>query len=192
MTVVDCTIAGNSSSNEAGGIYNSAKLTLADCTISNNTALSVENGAAFQQTLTPGDGGGLFAAAGSSTLIENTIIAGNKSVGGKGPDVYGAVQSNGFNLIGETDGSSGWKSSDRTGSAAHPLNALLSRLGYYGGATETMVPAVQSPAVNHGSNALIPAGITTDQRGLPRISGGTVDIGSVELQATAAPAGAAA
>jgi uncharacterized protein (DUF2141 family) len=35
-------------------------------------------------------------------------------------------------------------------------------------------------------NTLIPAGITTDQRGLPRIASGTVDIGSVEVQPSSA------
>ena len=37
-----------------------------------------------------------------------------------------------------------------------------------------------SPAINSGSNALVPAGVTTDQRGAPRIKDGTVDIGAFE------------
>ena len=37
-----------------------------------------------------------------------------------------------------------------------------------------------SPAIDAGNNALIPAGVTTDQRGLPRIVNGTVDIGAFE------------
>jgi len=47
-----------------------------------------------------------------------------------------------------------------------------------------MPPLFHSPVIDHGSNALIPAGVTTDQRGLPRIVGGTVDIGADEAQAT--------
>ena len=39
-----------------------------------------------------------------------------------------------------------------------------------------------SPAVNAGSNALVPAGITTDLDGLPRVVGGTVDQGAYERQ----------
>jgi hypothetical protein len=52
-----------------------------------------------------------------------------------------------------------------------------------------MLPDATSPLVNAGSNALVPAGVTTDQRGpgFARISGGTVDIGSVERQAVVAP-----
>jgi CSLREA domain-containing protein len=43
-----------------------------------------------------------------------------------------------------------------------------------------MVPAQGSPAINNGDSALIPAGITTDQRGAPRINASAVDIGAVE------------
>lgn len=43
-----------------------------------------------------------------------------------------------------------------------------------------------SPAIDAGDNALIPAGLTTDQAGNPRIAGGIVDMGPVE--ATVAPA----
>ena len=42
-----------------------------------------------------------------------------------------------------------------------------------------------SPAIDAGNNALIPAGVTTDQRGLPRIVNGTVDIGAFEDQTAA-------
>ena len=37
-----------------------------------------------------------------------------------------------------------------------------------------------SPAIDAGNNALIPAGVTTDQRGLSRIVNGVVDIGAFE------------
>ena len=40
-----------------------------------------------------------------------------------------------------------------------------------------------SPAIDAGDNSLIPAGVTTDQRGTgyARIDNGTVDIGAFEL-----------
>ena len=44
-----------------------------------------------------------------------------------------------------------------------------------------------SPAIDAGNNALVPAGITTDQRGDPRIVNGTVDIGAYELQVVIVP-----
>ena len=59
-------------------------------------------------------------------------------------------------------------------------NPLLGSLGNYGGPTETIPLLPGSPAIDAGSNALIPAGVTTDQRGLPRIVNGIVDIGAFE------------
>jgi hypothetical protein len=67
-------------------------------------------------------------------------------------------------------------------------NPLLGSLGNNGGPTQTMAPAqLFSPAINAGSNLFaINASdnpLTTDQRGLPRILDGTVDIGAVESPA---------
>ena len=39
-----------------------------------------------------------------------------------------------------------------------------------------------SPAIDKGSNSLIPSGVTTDQRGVRSIVNSTVDIGAVESQ----------
>ena len=88
--------------------------------------------------------------------------------------------SQGNNLIGKTNGSRGWVGSDLTGTIAAPLNALLAPLGNYGGPTQTMALLPGSPAIGAGNNALIPAGVTTDQRGFTRIVNGTVDIGAFE------------
>src|SRR5262249_33610695 len=41
---------------------------------------------------------------------------------------------------------------------------------------------VGSVAIDAGSNALVPADVTTDQRGLARVSGAQVDLGAVEVQ----------
>ena len=59
---------------------------------------------------------------------------------------------------------------------------MLAPLAYYGGPTQTMALLPGSPAIGAGSIALIPAGVTTDQRGYARIVGGTVDIGAYEAQ----------
>jgi hypothetical protein len=46
-----------------------------------------------------------------------------------------------------------------------------------------------SPAIDAGNNALVPADVTTDQRGDPRFVNGTVDIGAFENQGFTLPAG---
>ena len=111
--------------------------------------------------------------------LGNTIVAANTAAT-SGPDALGTFASLGNNLIGETDGSSGWVGSDLTGTVAQPLNPLLAPLGNYGGPTQTMALLPGSPAIDAGNNALIPAGVTTDQRGLARIVDGIVDIGAFE------------
>src|SRR5262249_39086223 len=116
------------------GLYNSGNLTVKRCTFS-------ENGAST------GPGGGLAISSGSATL-QNTIIAGNFA----GADVSGAVTSLGFNLIGITDGSSGWIPSDKRGSSPSPLNPLLGPLQNNGGATLTMAPLPGSPALDAGTS----------------------------------------
>jgi hypothetical protein len=180
MTLTNCTVSGNSTGYAAGGIGNFGILTLTNSTVSGNTASSQGQGPFGYFTQTPGAGGGLFILHAKSTVIQNSIIAGNKAV--IDADVDGAVQSSGHNLIGQTNGSSGWTPTDLTGTSAKPLNALLSPLGSFGGPTQSMAPMTGSPAIDHGSNALVPAGLTTDQRGLPRIANKIVDIGAVEVQ----------
>jgi hypothetical protein len=177
LTLVNSTLSGNidlqlfgpgSKTGYGGALYNSGRATLSDVTITGNSAYY---------------GGGIYNAKGGDLTLANTIVAGDTATGPApaGLDVFGAVSSKGHNLIGETDGSSGWVSSDLTGTKAKPLNAELSPLGNSGGPTLTVVPLTGSPAIGHGSVSLIPPGITTDQRGDPRTIGGKVDIGAVEI-----------
>jgi hypothetical protein len=166
-TLTNCTVSGNSAGSNGGGLLDSGgTTTLTNCTVSGNSARY---------------SGGL-ANIGGTTTLANTIVAANSTGSSSGPDAHGAFTSQGNNLIGETDGSSGWVSSDRTGTLAQPLNPLLAPLGNYGGPTQTMALLPGSPAIDAGNNVLIPAGVTTDQRGLSRIVDSAVDIGSFESQ----------
>lgn len=63
------------------------------------------------------------------------------------------------------------------------LNQIIGALANNGGPTQTHILVAGSPAINKGSNALIPTGVTTDQRGagFPRIVNSIVDIGAVEV-----------
>ena len=147
-TLIDCTLSGNSAGN-GGGVYNDGTATLTACTISGNSA---------------NKGGGVFLLSGadSRTTIVDTIVAGNSSK--TSPDLSGTVdQDQGYNLIGDGDGSSGFTAAgDQVGTGASPINPRLAPLGEYGGTTQTMGLLGGSPAIGKGFAI---AGITTDQRG---------------------------
>jgi hypothetical protein len=97
------------------------------------------------------------------------------------PDLDGGVASQGYNLIGNSTGGSGYAASDLLN-----VNPQLGPLQNNGGPTQTMALLSGSPAINGGdptdnSNANTPV---YDQRGsgYPRIVGGIIDIGAFEVQ----------
>jgi predicted outer membrane repeat protein len=162
VSITNSTFYANSATGDAGAIFSdfNANYTLLNCTVAKNTAFN---------------GGGLNRLAGSSTItLENTIVAGNTA--STGPDILGSIISQGNNLIGATDGSSGFVASDQTGTAAKPLLANLGAFGNYGGPTPTLPLLQGSPALGKGNSAAAPI---VDQRGDPR--SGATDIGAVQL-----------
>jgi hypothetical protein len=163
-TVTDCTFAGNSATytgSGGGGVYNEsgATLTVMGSTFASNSAAT---------------GGGIDNAG--TLAARNTILAGNTAA--TGADLDGDLGSQGHNLVGDTAGGSGFAASD-----LRNVNPLLGPLQDNGGPTQTMALLPGSPAVDAGDNSGAPA---TDQRGLPRIVAGTIDIGAFEVQIGAA------
>jgi CSLREA domain-containing protein len=186
LTVTSSTISGNtvaaSSGHQAGGggIYNQGELTVTDSTISGNTATAsgngggagiVNNGATLTITdstisanTADGTAGGLYINSGTVNLA-NTIISGNSEP--SAPDLVnggGTLSYNGGNQIGVS-------------------SIQLAMLGNYGGPTQTMIPLPGSAAICAASSTLLPAGVTTDQRGLPFDSAcpsGYVDSGAAQ------------
>ncbi len=127
-TLTDCTVTDNSGW-AGGGLYlRGDTTTLTDCTFSGNSATF---------------GGGIYSHVATVTLV-GTIVAGNAATN-FAPDVSGTFASQGHNLIGNTNGSSGWVGSDLTGTSAQPLYAMLAPLGNYGGPTETMALLARQP-----------------------------------------------
>ncbi len=165
-TLANCTVSGNSAtgdggrgdssgSGSGGGLVNSGTATLTNCTVSGNSATGDGGyGSSGGSGSGSGSGGGI---SGSGFTVANTIIAGNtaSATGANptedGPDAFGTVTSLGHNLIGKTDGSSGWVASDLTGTVASPLDPLLAPLGNYGGPTQTMALLPGSPAIDAGA-----------------------------------------
>lgn len=109
--------------------------------------------------------------------LRNAIVAGNTAPAV--PDVSGRLVSLGHNLIGVGEGGVGWTPTDWVGTATARIGPLLEPLGDHGGPTPTRRPQPGSPAVDAGDNNDVAA---TDQRGLPRVAEGVVDIGAVERQ----------
>lgn len=158
VTITNSTISRNIANLGGGGISNSGTLIISNSTISGNTA-------ADPSTFGSSNGGGILAQSGSVN-IKNTIVAGNTAFN-SGPDVSGAFTSFGFNLIGKSDGSTGFTAAtDLKGTNASPLDPKLdSGLRENGGPTTTLALLSGSPAIDKGSSNGLLANLTTDQRG---------------------------
>ena len=164
-----------------------ATLNLINCTITNNFFAP---GSAGPQLV----GGGLQKSFDAPTYLRNTIVAGNSAP--DRPDVAtegsasAAFLSEGHNLIGITDGSSGWitdpaaPNRDLTGTAAAPLPAGFATTIPFinGGPTDTHALSQNSIAIDAGDDAVLgsPHNLVADQRGYPRKILQHVDIGAFE------------
>lgn len=200
-SVIRCHFEQNTAAGRGGAIYNNSLVHISDSTFTNNhsvgnggaiftgfyrvglvannstfTGNSANNGGAISagslklvhSTLCGNQatsaGGGLFS---TSTIpnpelglsISNSIIAGNSAA--SDPDVSGPVDGQfGVNLIGG--------------------DPKLAPLANHGGRTMIMPPLPGSPVIDAAT--LLTSTPATDQRGWPRVSGATPDIGAVEVQ----------
>jgi cysteine-rich repeat protein len=159
-TFTNCTISGNTASDEGGGILSTDTLTMINSTIVNNMAGQA--------------GGGILNAdnTGGVTFLLNTIVANNTV-----DNCSGTITSNGHNLdSGNTCLFTG------TGDLINK-NPNLGFLQDNGGPTETHALLSGSPAIDSGDNTGCP---NTDQRGFSRPTDGNndgtavCDIGSFE------------
>ncbi len=174
-TITNSTISDNGAQASAGGIFNQfGTTTLTNATVSNNRANS--------------NAGGFLVFPGSTVIAQNTIIADNSS--GSNTEFEGTLTSQGYNLIGNTSGTT--ITGTTTGNILNQ-NAQLAPLGNNGGATQTHALMTGSPAIDKGSAV---SGITTDQRGFARpvddpaianaAGGNGSDIGAFEVLAPTA------
>jgi hypothetical protein len=197
VTVSHSTLSSNSGGYGGGGIYNSSgTLTVSNSTLSANSAsygggifnssgtLTVSN-----STLTGNSaaysGGGIDIDSGTPRL-QDTLVAGNTAPGR--PDVFGGVQpGSSYNLVGVGDASltgiSNGTGGNLVGSPASPIDPRLGPLADNGGPTLTHALLPDSPARGAGS---LEFATPTDQRGLPRVVGGEIDLGAYQTQAAVA------
>jgi hypothetical protein len=186
LVVRNSTIMGNSAFHEGGGILNNAGGGTVIMTVTNSTIAS--NSA---------DVGGGIGQSGApqysvTTNLGGCIIARNTAT--NAPDVDESITSQGYNLIGNASGSSGFTQlTDLTGTSNSPLDPKLELdamnkplLKNNGGPTKTIALLAGSPALDKGK--IFSA--TTDQRGVSRpmdepalanaTSGDGSDIGAFE------------
>ncbi len=197
------TISDTAQGADAAVDNNAGTMTMTNCLISNNATvgLLVENGtASVSNTTVSGNNdttnglGGVAALGGTLNLnnftatdnqpfgankntgvinVRNTIIAGNQA------DINGSFASQGYNLIGNTTGGTGFTATGDKRNVAANLGALANN----GGPTDTHAPNTGSAAINAGDPNFNGTG-QFDQRGTPfaRVFGTRLDIGAFEVQ----------
>ncbi|HVB25087.1 MAG TPA: choice-of-anchor Q domain-containing protein, partial [Ktedonobacteraceae bacterium] len=212
LTVTNSTISNNvadghqGGDGSGGGIYNDATLTVINTTFWHNEAsyagggiLSLDNKSDSAMisfcTLyanTAEKGGGIWATSfldNGDVTISSSIVADNSAR--RGPDIFGTLISNGYNMVENFAGSVGLN--PRTDQQVTFANlGVQPTLGNNGGPTQTLAPLPGSPAIDAVPGPLCSViittvsgqsmTITTDQRGAPRPDGSenTCDIGAYE------------
>ncbi|QEL21066.1 beta strand repeat-containing protein [Limnoglobus roseus] len=178
-----------------GGVYingdTSSSGLIGNATITNNEAAA---GVGPDAIIT--DGGGLYSETFDPFFnVGSTLVAGNRAplspdvsfdASNLDPSFPAPFTSSGSNLIGISDGKAGFQNgtnNDQVGTAAAPIDALLSPLGFFGGSPRAFVHGLNpgSPARDADFNSLV----TTDERGgigFGRGVGVRSDIGAFEVQ----------
>ncbi len=194
-----------------GAVYTTTAVALSSCTIADNDAGDGGAGGTGSNFATNGgaggaggNGGGICRTSSAAVVsLRNCLTAlnskgaggaggilangssgspGAAGAAGSGNDLYGTYTSQTHNLLGQSDGSTGFANgvkSDLVGSSASPLNPVIGPLADNHGPTLTRALLHGSPAVDAGDDTL--TGL--DQRGYPRKYGAHVDIGAYEWNA---------
>ena len=191
VNVINSTLSRSIIGGSGGGIFNNSTGTV---NVTNSTLSGNNTGGS-------GLGGGIFNNSTGPVNVRGSIIALNTAAS-SGPDVFGAFATQGYNLIGKADGSTGFTNNlnnDQVGSSASPRDPKLDPNGLQnnGGPTQTIALLCGSPAIDKATNGLT-GNLTTDQRdtgfprtfddpAIPNASGGNgTDIGAFERQQTCA------
>ncbi len=161
LTVTNSTFANNTANRAGGAIFDGGTTSITNSTFASNSsgaagsAIAAGVGLVVRSSTfslnTSGSGGA--AIAGNPTLT-NSIVAQNT-----GRDLTGTITSQGYNVIGDTTGTTGFAGTDVLN-----VNAGLSPLANNGGPTQTMALLGTSPALGLAQTNCEPL----DQRGVAR------------------------
>jgi hypothetical protein len=197
--------------NEGLAIGTRAPIVLVDSTVARNTEGGMSGSTASLTNSTVADNGGAGIGARSGiSLVYSTVTRNSDGVsepnlttggdlvsfasivaqpdGGTNCGISGATVSHGYNF--SDDESCGFTST--TDIEVPSIEPMLGPLGDNGGPTLTRLPLAGSPLIDAIPTSSCQenggAGVTADQRLLPRPSLGGCDIGAVEVQAEPEPA----
>ncbi|MBX7103985.1 MAG: right-handed parallel beta-helix repeat-containing protein [Gemmataceae bacterium] len=175
VTIRNTTISGNKSFGFGGGVSLSnlpVSADLVNCTIVNNT--NADPSGQF-----PGGGVAWTGFSAGTLNLTNTVVARNTNNAAADVFASSTVMAN-SSLIGVGGGATFTGTGNIIGTKASPVDPLLAPLANNGGPTQTHRPYAGSPLVNAGPAT---SSLAFDQRGagFPRVAGGFVDIGAVEV-----------
>jgi uncharacterized repeat protein (TIGR01451 family) len=173
LSLTNATLSGNAASQDGGAMYtHSGDATLTNLTFTGNWA--------------SGDGGGLRDDGGNPTIYNsifwaNTALAqGDQIHGGAGTIAHSNIQGSGGSgpAWDSSLGSDGGGNLDQDPLFLVPVDPEDAPT-----TDGDLHLQAGSPAINGGDNILIPAGVTTDLDGLPRVINHVVDMGAYEYPA---------
>ena len=191
MSIDRSTFSSNSTSNNGGAIYNQGQLVIYSSTFWQNTAttgaailssggsVSITSSTVLNNSTTGTGGGGIKKTGGTISLLGD-IVAGSSALSG---NCQGTMTDLGYNI--SDDSTCGFTATGSVNSSP-TLDASLGTLASNGGPTQTILPALGSPAIG-----AIPFGTTVgsiqicglpDQRGYSVSSPSPCDIGAVQTQ----------
>lgn len=202
LSLVRSTVADNTGTGNGGGIASSGVLATSWSTVTRNTSggdgggIAVTGGSAtlsrttITRNTTAWVAGGLLVADGTRVVVEATVMGANQA-GASGPDCAGSPVSNGYLVIGDTDGrycDPVPGPGDVVDMPGGILEVGLADLAWNGGPTPTAMPAADSVLVDAmtvgatgaDGRVLCPASGLLDQRRVPAPRGAGCDVGAVE------------
>ncbi|HVX11763.1 MAG TPA: DUF4214 domain-containing protein [Pirellulales bacterium] len=200
--------SGGGGAGMGGAVFNEAgTVSVTNCTFYANTATGGAAGGSDSEA-GEGLGGALFNHNGTVTVLSTTISGNSADFDGGGiynlgdgatatlavsnTILFGDTSANTADLTAEISGAGGSTNTtsgvgDLIGSAMGFVGTVVSStdpglgsLASNGGPTQTMAIAAGSSAAGVG-NVAAATGLTTDQRGAPRITDGSVDIGAFQI-----------